>query len=35
MPQFNQLYEGCRDKGEGSLIEVPNMGVYKGTVWAS
>ena len=35
VPQFKQLYEGCMDKEEWSLIEVPNMEVYKGTVWAS
>ena len=35
VPQYKNLYEGCMDKEEWSLIEVPNMEVYKGTVWAS
>jgi phenylpropionate dioxygenase-like ring-hydroxylating dioxygenase large terminal subunit len=35
VPQFKSLYEGCLDKEEWSLIEVPKMEIYKGTVWAS
>ncbi|TFY99860.1 aromatic ring-hydroxylating oxygenase subunit alpha [Ramlibacter rhizophilus] len=35
VPQFKQLYEGCMDKEEWSLIEPPKVEVYKGTVWAS
>jgi phenylpropionate dioxygenase-like ring-hydroxylating dioxygenase large terminal subunit len=35
VPQFKTLYEGCMDKEEWSLIEVPKMETYKGTVWAS
>lgn len=35
VPQFKTLYEGCLDKEEWSLIEVPKMDIYKGTVWAS
>jgi len=35
VPQFKNLYEGCMEKDEWSLIEVPKMYIYKGTVWAS
>ena len=35
VPQYQQLYEGHLNKDEWSLIEVPKMMVYKGTVWAT
>jgi phenylpropionate dioxygenase-like ring-hydroxylating dioxygenase large terminal subunit len=35
VPQFKKLYEGCLEKEDWSLIEVPKMATYKGTVWAS
>ncbi len=35
VPQYKQLYEGCLNKDEWSLIEVAKMAIYKGTVWAT
>lgn len=35
VPQYKELYEGNLNREEWSLIEVPRMAVYKGTVWAS
>ena len=35
VPQFKGLYEGCLDKEQWSLVEVPKMVTYKGTVWAT
>jgi phenylpropionate dioxygenase-like ring-hydroxylating dioxygenase large terminal subunit len=35
VPQYKNLYEGNMNKDEWSLIEVPKLAVYKGTVWAS
>ncbi len=35
VPQYEQLYEGRLDKAQWSLIEVPKMAIYKGTVWAT
>jgi phenylpropionate dioxygenase-like ring-hydroxylating dioxygenase large terminal subunit len=35
VPLYDSLYEGVLDKSQWSLIEVPRMAVYKGTVWAS
>lgn len=35
VPQYKNIYEGCLDKEDWSLIEVPKMEIYKGTVWAS
>ena len=35
VPQFKAIYEGTLDKEQWSLIEVPKLEVYKGTVWAS
>jgi phenylpropionate dioxygenase-like ring-hydroxylating dioxygenase large terminal subunit len=34
VPQAEQLYPGL-DKSQWSLVEVPKMALYKGTVWAS
>jgi nitrite reductase/ring-hydroxylating ferredoxin subunit len=34
VPQQEQLYPGI-DKSQWSLVEVPKMAIYKGTVWAS
>ncbi len=35
VPQYKTLYDGVLDRSEHSLIEVPRMVRYKGTVWAS
>lgn len=35
VPQYKTLYEGTLDKSKFSLIEVPRMVNYKGTIWAS
>jgi phenylpropionate dioxygenase-like ring-hydroxylating dioxygenase large terminal subunit len=35
VPHFETLYEGVLDRAQWSLIEVPQMALYKGTVWAS
>ncbi len=35
VPQYKGLYEERLDKAEWSLIEVPKMALYKGTVWAT
>jgi phenylpropionate dioxygenase-like ring-hydroxylating dioxygenase large terminal subunit len=35
VPQFKSLYDGCLNKEEWSLIEVPKMVNYKGTIWAT
>jgi phenylpropionate dioxygenase-like ring-hydroxylating dioxygenase large terminal subunit len=35
VPQFKTLYEGVLDKSQWSLIEVPRLANYKGTIWAS
>jgi phenylpropionate dioxygenase-like ring-hydroxylating dioxygenase large terminal subunit len=35
VPQYEQLYAGVLDKAQWSLIEVPKMALFKGTVWAS
>ena len=35
VPQYKNLYEDCLDKDEWSLVEVAQMALYKGTVWAT
>ncbi len=35
VPQFKNLYEGCLDRAEWSLVEVAQMEIYKGTIWAT
>jgi phenylpropionate dioxygenase-like ring-hydroxylating dioxygenase large terminal subunit len=35
VPHYETLYEGVLDKAQWSLIEVPQLALYKGTVWAS
>lgn len=35
VPQYRSLYEGVLDKSQFSLIEVPKLANYKGTIWAS
>lgn len=35
VPQYKNLYEGTLNKADWSLIEVPRLATYKGTVWAS
>jgi len=35
VPLYRVLYEGQLDREDWSLIEVPKLAVYKGTVWAS
>ena len=35
IPQYKELYEGVLDREKWSLIEVPSMVNYKGTIWAS
>jgi phenylpropionate dioxygenase-like ring-hydroxylating dioxygenase large terminal subunit len=35
VPLYRALYEGTLIRDEWSLIEVPKLAVYKGTVWAS
>ncbi len=35
VPQFKNLYEGCLDRAEWSLVEVAQLEVYKGTIWAT
>ncbi len=35
VPQYKNIYEGSLNKGDWSLIEVPKITTYKGTVWAS
>src|ERR1700680_3606680 len=34
VPLYRVLYEGQLDRQEWSLIEVPKLALYKGTVWA-
>ena len=35
VPLYRSLYEGTLNREEWSLIEVPKLALYKGTVWAS
>ena len=35
VPLYRALYEGTLNRDEWSLIEVPKLALYKGTVWAS
>ena len=35
IPQYKELYDGVLDREKWSLIEVPKMVNYKGTIWAS
>lgn len=35
VPQFKQIYDGCLEKDNWSLIEVAKLEIYKGTVWAT
>ncbi|HUJ77365.1 MAG TPA: aromatic ring-hydroxylating dioxygenase subunit alpha [bacterium] len=35
VPMYQQLYEGELDKAQWSLIEVPQLTNYKGTLWAT
>jgi phenylpropionate dioxygenase-like ring-hydroxylating dioxygenase large terminal subunit len=35
VPLYKSLYDGVLDRSEHSLIEVPRLVKYKGTVWAS
>jgi phenylpropionate dioxygenase-like ring-hydroxylating dioxygenase large terminal subunit len=35
VPLHKQLYDGVLDRDAMSLIEVPKLAIYKGTVWAS
>ena len=35
VPLYRALYEGTLNREEWSLIEVPKLALYKGTVWAS
>ena len=35
VPQFKNLYEGCLQKEDWSLIEVAKLVNYKGTIWAT
>ena len=35
VPLYRALYEGTLNREEWSLIEVPKLAQYKGTVWAS
>ncbi|WP_343077622.1 Rieske 2Fe-2S domain-containing protein [Pseudomonas sp.] len=35
VPQFKNLYDGCLERDDWSLIEVAKLKVYKGTVWAT
>ena len=35
VPLYRALYEGTLNRDEWSLIEVPQLALYKGTVWAS
>ena len=35
VPLYRVLYEGQLDRADWSLIEVPRLHLYKGTVWAS
>ncbi|MFD4838767.1 aromatic ring-hydroxylating dioxygenase subunit alpha [Achromobacter sp. NPDC058515] len=35
VPQYKAIYEDCLEKENWSLIEVPKLALYKGTVWAS
>jgi phenylpropionate dioxygenase-like ring-hydroxylating dioxygenase large terminal subunit len=35
VPQYAELYEGSLDRAQWSLIEVAQLAVYKGTVWAT
>ena len=35
VPLYRSLYEGVLNRDDWSLIEVPKLAVYKGTVWAS
>ena len=35
IPQYQELYAGVLDREKWSLIEVPRMVNYKGTIWAS
>lgn len=35
VPMFRSIYDGTLDKSQWSLIEVPRMVNYKGTIWAS
>lgn len=35
VPLYRSLYDGTLNRDEWSLIEVPKLALYKGTVWAS
>ncbi|HEV7967205.1 MAG TPA: aromatic ring-hydroxylating dioxygenase subunit alpha [Candidatus Acidoferrales bacterium] len=35
IPLYKTHYQGCLDKAEWGLIEVPKLENYKGTIWAS
>jgi len=35
VPQYKAIYADCLEKENWSLIEVPKLALYKGTVWAS
>jgi len=35
VPLYRSLYEGTLNRDEWPLIEVPNLALYKGSVWAS
>ena len=35
IPKYAELYEGALERDKWSLIEVPHMALYKGSVWAT
>ncbi|MEB2400159.1 MAG: aromatic ring-hydroxylating dioxygenase subunit alpha [Alcaligenaceae bacterium] len=35
VPQYKNLYEDCLNKEDWSLIEVAQLHIYKGTIWAT
>ena len=35
VPGYQIYYEGILDRSEWGLVEVPHMGTYKGTIWAT
>lgn len=35
VPMYKELYEGVLDRSQWSLIHVPKMTIYKGTIWVS
>jgi phenylpropionate dioxygenase-like ring-hydroxylating dioxygenase large terminal subunit len=35
VPMYDTLYKGVLDRAQWSLIEVPQMAIYKGSVWAT